>query len=378
MNRQQLLPDSAHLPVIEDLAALVLAAKPLMDVRAPVEFHEGAFPRTTNLPLMNDAERAAIGKRYKEAGQDEAILLGLKLVSGEQKAERIAAWERFASEHPDGALYCFRGGLRSRISQQWLYAETGIAYPRVAGGYKALRRYLLDELASLPQRYQAYVLSGRTGSGKTKFLQTIQQAIDLEQLAKHRGSAFGAMLRPQPSQIDFENALATQLLQQLAKGHTQLVFEDESRNIGSIHLPDSVFFSLRAAPLILLETSQAERLELTYQEYIPDMLQGFQQQLADPQQAFSAFSRYLLTSLAKVQKRLGGVRYARALEQMHLALAQQEKTGEARLHQAWIEFLLTDYYDPMYDYQISQKRERVVFVGDAQAVQEFLASRLMV
>lgn len=374
MNRAQLLPDSDHLPVIEDLAALVLSAQPLMDVRAPIEFQEGSLPLAKNLPLMNDADRAAIGKRYKDAGQDEAILLGLKLVSGEHKAERIAAWQQFALQHPTGALFCFRGGLRSRISQQWLYAETGIAYPRVSGGYKALRRYLLDELTLLPQRYQAYVLSGRTGSGKTKLLQTIQASIDLEQLAKHRGSAFGAFVTAQPSQIDFENALAIQLLKQLAKGKTRLVFEDESRNIGSVHVPNNVFFSLKAAPLVLLETSQAERLELTYQEYIPEMLQAFQQQIADPEQAFKAFSHYLLSSLAKVQKRLGGVRYAEALEQMQLALAQQAKTGNGELHQAWIEFLLNDYYDPMYDYQISQKRERVVFAGNAQAVQEFLAS----
>lgn len=374
MQHEPLLPDLEHLPVIEDLAGLLLAAKPLMDVRAPIEFHEGAFPQALNLPLIDNAERAAIGKRYKDAGQDEAILLGLELVSGEQKAARIKAWQQFALAHPEGALYCFRGGLRSRISQQWLYTETGIAYPRIAGGYKALRRYLLDELAAVPQRYQAYVVSGRTGCGKTRFLKTLKQTIDLEGLANHRGSAFGARVLAQPSQIDFENSLTIKLLQQLAQGYRQLVFEDEARSIGSLHLPDSVFFSLRAAPIVLLETSQTERLELTYQEYILEMLLAFQQQLGETSSAFNAFSQYLLTSLAKVKKRLGGVTYAKALTQLQLALAQQAKTGDGQLHQAWIEWLLKDYYDPMYDYQISQKRERIVFVGDAQAVQEFLAS----
>ncbi|MFZ1342041.1 tRNA 2-selenouridine(34) synthase MnmH [Thiothrix eikelboomii] len=374
MNREHLLPDTEQLPVIEDLAGLVLAAQALIDVRAPIEFQEGAFPQATNLPLMNDAERAMIGKRYKDAGQDQAIRLGLELVSGEQKAQRIEAWQQFALAHPQGALYCFRGGLRSRITQQWLYSATGIAYPRIAGGYKALRRYLLDELAGLPRRYQAYVLSGRTGCGKTRFLNTLKQVIDLEGLANHRGSAFGAQVKPQPSQIDFENALTIKLLQQLAKGYQQLVFEDESRSIGSIHLPDSLFFSLRTAPIVLLETSQAERLELTYQDYILDRLQAFQQHFGDPDQALSAFRQSLLTSLAKLQKRLGGVRYAKALAYLQLALAQQAKTGETQLHQAWIEFLLTDYYDPMYDYQISQKRERIVFVGDIQAVLAFFAS----
>lgn len=376
MDSEQLLPDAKHLPVIEDLASIVLSAQPLMDVRAPVEFKEGAFPQSSNLPLMNDAERAAIGKRYKDAGQDEAIKLGLGLVSGEQKAARIKAWQQFALQSPQGALYCFRGGLRSRISQQWLYAETGIAYPRIAGGYKALRRYLLDELTVIPERYQAYVLSGRTGAGKTRFLTTLQQAIDLEGLARHRGSAFGAGVLKQPSQIDFENALASQLLQHLAKDFQTLVFEDESRSIGSLHLPDSIFFSLRAAPILLLETPKAERLELTYQEYIPEMLAAFQQHLDDEAQAFAAFSQYLLGSLAKVQKRLGGVRYAKALAQMQTALAHQAATGDGQLHQAWIEFLLLDYYDPMYDYQISQKAERIVFKGDAHAIRDYLASHL--
>lgn len=375
MNRQQLLPDTERLPVIEDLGSVLVKSQPLLDVRAPIEFAEGAFPNTTNLPLMNDAERAAIGKRYKDAGQDEAILLGLHLVSGANKTERIAAWQQYALDHPEGALYCFRGGLRSCISQQWLYAETGIAYPRIAGGYKALRRYVLDALVSLPQHYQAYVLSGRTGSGKTRFLKGLQQSIDLEGLAHHRGSAFGAWVQPQPTQIDFENALVAKLLQQLAKQYKQVVFEDESRSIGSLHLPDSLFFSLRAAPLILLETSLAERLELTYQEYILDMLQAFQAHSAEPELAFKRLSQYLLTSLAKVQKRLGGGRYAKVSSLLHHALAQQQKNGETYSHQAWIEFLLTDYYDPMYDYQIGQKQERIIFVGDALAVQEFLVSR---
>ncbi len=168
------------------------------------------------------------------------------------------------------------------------------------------------------------------------------------------------------------------LLQQLAKHHHSLVFEDESRSIGSLHLPDSLFFSLRTVPLILLETRQAERLELTYQEYILEMLQAFQAHTQEPEQAFQAFSQYLLTSLAKVQKRLGGVRYAKVFSLLASALAQQQKTGSAHLHQAWIEFLLSDYYDPMYDYQIAQKQERIVFVGDALAVKEFLASRSIV
>ena len=96
-----------------------------MDVRAPIEFEQGAFPNAVNQPLMDDQERHEVGIRYKQAGQDAAIKLGNKLVSGEIKAQRIARWKRFAEQHPDGYLYCFRGGLRSRTAQQWL-KEQGI------------------------------------------------------------------------------------------------------------------------------------------------------------------------------------------------------------------------------------------------------------
>nr|HPQ97141.1 tRNA 2-selenouridine(34) synthase MnmH [Thiolinea sp.] len=230
---------SPELPVIEDLHAVLVAGRPLLDVRAPVEFAAGAFPGATNLPLMNDAEREAVGRCYKQAGQDAAIALGLEQVSGAVKTQRIAAWKTFLEALPaqDRVLYCFRGGLRSRIAQQWILEHTGMACPRIKGGYKAMRRYLLDQLDVLPGRFQGWVLSGRTGSGKTRFLNGFRQQIDLEGLANHRGSAFGPNVTPQPTQIAFENALAIALLRQQDAGWQALLFEDESRNIGSVHLP---------------------------------------------------------------------------------------------------------------------------------------------
>ena len=110
----------------DDCRAIFLNDVPMMDVRAPVEFARGAFPGVVNLPLMNDAERQAVGTCYKQQGQQAAIELGHRLVSGALKTERIAAWARFAQAHPDGLLYCFRGGLRSQIVQQWLETEAGI------------------------------------------------------------------------------------------------------------------------------------------------------------------------------------------------------------------------------------------------------------
>ncbi|MBY0410253.1 MAG: tRNA 2-selenouridine(34) synthase MnmH, partial [Burkholderiaceae bacterium] len=129
---------------LTDYRHIFLNDVPMMDVRAPVEFGQGAFPGVANLPLMNDEERHKVGTCYKQNGQDAAIALGHRLVSGAPKQERIAAWAAFAQAHPHGVLYCFRGGLRSQTSQQWLHSEAGIDYPRVIGGYKAMRTFLLE------------------------------------------------------------------------------------------------------------------------------------------------------------------------------------------------------------------------------------------
>ena len=134
------------LPLETDLRALFLSQRPLLDVRAPVEFAEGAFPHASNLPLLTDEERHQVGIRYKQQGQDAAIELGYALVDAPSKAARIAAWASWARQHPEGVLYCFRGGLRSRLTQQMLAQEAGIIVPRVAGGYKAMRRFLLETM----------------------------------------------------------------------------------------------------------------------------------------------------------------------------------------------------------------------------------------
>ncbi len=373
---QVILPDLAALPIIEDLHQVLLSNMPLLDVRAPVEFRDGSFPAAHNLPLMTDDERAAVGTCYKQKGQDAAIELGLQLVSGAVKSGRVAEWAQFVQHHPEGALYCFRGGLRSKITQQWIYQQTGRLYPRVQGGYKALRRYVLDQLERLPSRYQSVVLSGRTGSGKTRFLTTLRQQIDLEGLANHRGSAFGPQVTPQPGQIDFENALAVQLLHQLEAGVHALVFEDESSNIGSIHVPATLFAALGAAPLVMLQVDDDERVQISYQEYVVDMTAAFAAQYAaDPEAGFLAFSEYLLGSLAKIRRRLGGVRYAEVLSLMQAALAVQGRSGETAAHRGWVRTVLLDYYDPMYDYQLSKKQQRLVFKGNTDEVREYLASQ---
>lgn len=155
---------------ITDYRDIFLNDRPMMDTRAPIEFIKGAFPGVVNLPLMTDSERQRVGTCYKQQGQQAAIVLGHQLVSGEIKAERIQAWAEFAKTHPDGVLYCFRGGLRSQIVQQWLKDEAGIDYPRVGGGYKAMRSFLLDTVEQAVAQCDLVLLGGMTGTGKTEAL----------------------------------------------------------------------------------------------------------------------------------------------------------------------------------------------------------------
>ena len=129
----------------ENHQQLFLQDTPIMDVRAPVEFDKGAFPTSQNIPLLNDQQREAVGTCYKQKGQDAAISLGLELAIPEIREQRLTQWQQFITAHPEGYLYCFRGGLRSRTTQSWL-KEQGIDYPLITGGYKAMRTYLLQQL----------------------------------------------------------------------------------------------------------------------------------------------------------------------------------------------------------------------------------------
>ncbi|MDT9646710.1 tRNA 2-selenouridine(34) synthase MnmH, partial [Pseudomonas sp. JV245A] len=181
-----------------DYREIFLNDRPMMDTRAPIEFTKGAFPGVLNLPLMTDQERQRVGTCYKQQGQQAAIVLGHQLVSGAIKEQRIQAWADFARAHPDGLLYCFRGGLRSQIVQQWLKDEAGIAYPRVGGGYKAMRTFLLDTTEQALQQCDFVLLGGMTGTGKTQVLGQLDNALDLEGHANHRGSSFGRRATGQP------------------------------------------------------------------------------------------------------------------------------------------------------------------------------------
>ncbi|NOQ89451.1 MAG: tRNA 2-selenouridine(34) synthase MnmH [Gammaproteobacteria bacterium] len=363
-----------ELPQTDDYLSLFLNDTPLLDVRAPVEFSEGAFPLAENFPLIDDHERQEIGRQYKNMGQDEAIKLGHKLVQGEIKSQRVNHWQDFFTEHPEGILYCFRGGMRSKISQQWLYEKTGIIYPRIKGGYKAMRRFLIDELVNSADSINPVMLGGRTGIGKTLLLKELKQKIDLEGVFHHRGSVFGKHVTPQPSQIDIENSLSIKLLKLRNKDILNIVLEDEGTNIGSRYIPGPLFEKMKTSPLILLEASIEQRTEITFQEYITEALNEHCSYHGE-EKGFDTWSEQLTTSLDKIQRRLGGLRYKQLKKILSDALVQQKATGETENHKAWIEVLLSDYYDPMYDFQTAKKQDRVVFKGEQDDVLTYLNER---
>ncbi|MGE8153513.1 tRNA 2-selenouridine(34) synthase MnmH [Pseudomonas vancouverensis] len=357
-----------------DYRDIFLNDRPMMDARAPVEFRKGAFPGVVNLPLMNDLERQRVGTCYKQHGQQAAIELGHQLVSGEVKAQRIQAWADFARAHPDGLLYCFRGGLRSQITQQWLKSEAGIDYPRVGGGYKAMRSFLLDTLDQAVAQCDFVLLGGMTGTGKTEVLTQLDNAVDLEGHANHRGSSFGKRATGQPSNIDFENRLAVDLLKKRARGVGQFVLEDESRAVGSCALPLPLYQSMQTLPMVWLEDSLQGRIERILRDYVVDLCAEFIDVHGD--EGFALFSERLLESLNNVQKRLGGERHRRMLILMEDALAEQGRSGSVDLHRGWIEGLLREYYDPMYAFQREKKGARIEFAGERGAVLEYLRERV--
>ena len=145
----------------QDYRAILLAGTPIIDVRAPVEFQQGAMPGAVNLPLMNDDERAAVGTCYKRQGPEAALELGHQLVSGETRQQRMYAWQSACRQYPKGYLCCARGGQRSHIVQQWLH-ESGIDYPLIQGGYKALRQAVIRITEELVQK-PIVLIGGCTG-----------------------------------------------------------------------------------------------------------------------------------------------------------------------------------------------------------------------
>lgn len=347
--------------LLVDTKRILREALPLIDLRSPAEFARGAVPGAINLPLLLDHERAAVGTCYKHKGQAAAIALGEELIAGPVKGERLMSWLAAIDARPDSLLYCWRGGLRSERVQQWL-TDAGRPIPRIAGGYKALRTACLNILDTL--EHSVLVLGGRTGSGKTELLQEFAVAVDLEKLANHRGSAFGATASPQPTPISFENALAVELLQRSSM--PLLLIEDEGRMIGRLSLPEALHAAMRQAPVVVLERSRIERAARIVDEYV-------RRPLASGIDPTELRDRHLRATV-RISRRLGGVRHATIAAEIEAAFA----TTDPSAHNGWVDHLLEWYYDPMYDHQLALKADRIRLHGGPYEVRRAITAALSV
>ena len=258
--------------------------------------------------------------------------------------------------------------MRSQIAQKWIYESSQISYPKIVGGYKQLRNFLIENIESSTLRKKFIIVGGQTGCGKTILINEIDKSIDLEGIANHRGSAFGNMTSPQPTQINFENKLSIELI----KSSESIVLEDEGANIGSVQIPKNFFNKMSLSPLVLLEAAIEERIKISLEDYVENMLKRYIN--LDPLTASNNFSNYWEQSLDKIQKRIGLKRYHDLKNDLNLALRNFLNNNDNSNFIGIIEKLLTEYYDPMYSYQISKKKDRIIFSGNFQEVKEFLIS----
>lgn len=310
--------------VVDCCQFLHRAQGPIFDVRSPCEFSSGHIPGSYSLPLFSDVERAIIGTVYKQRGHDAAVQLGLEIV-GPKLGEMSKSIREVMKKFPEGAcrVTCFRGGMRSR-SVQWLCQFLGLTAVRLDGGYKAFRHHVLDTFC---REFHFIVIGGATGSGKTSWISLLKQqgfqAIDLEELAGHRGSAFGLVPGAvQPTTEQFENILAEQLWKM--NPSAPIFLEDESRRIGSCTIPKEIYDRMDRSKLLWLDVSKQDRIHRILDSY--GKL---------PQQ-------WAIECTRKLAKRLGGARVeiiVRAIEQ-----GQIEQAVE----------LLLDYYDQAYLYSRSR------------------------
>ncbi len=339
------LPATAAFKLLSDAIL-----RPIIDVRSEGEFHTGHIANTLNIPILCDAHRHQVGLTYKTKGSEAAKILGHQLVGGAYREHLIQQWcDAIKGSSEPALVFCWRGGLRSRITQEWIY-QHGFTTQRIEGGYKALRNEALKILSEPPPMI---ILSGMTGSGKTRLLHTLERCIDLEALAQHRGSAFGGIEgTSQPQQATFENMLA-QAFSQVT--HTAIL-EDESPNIGRCHLPDSVYTQMSQAPMVIIESPARERALEIYQEYL--------QTPFDHGVSLQKLAAGFAQNVQRIHNKLGGLECAHIQHLLSQAFAAETLNETIReQHLDWIERLLTVYYDKQYLYSFTLKARPTLFKG---------------
>jgi len=317
---------------IESLISLS-ARFPVIDVRAPSEFLHGHIPGAINIPLFDDQERKVVGTAYKQINKEAAMYAGLDF-AGKKLVKLAKQGERVAGKNKTLLVHCWRGGMRSK-SMVWLFETMGISCYLLEGGYKSYRSYVREVLA---YPLNLLVIGGRTGSGKTAILHQLknagEQVIDLEGLAHHKGSAFGALGESdQPSTEQFENDLSSEVS---ALDPEKICWiEDESRNVGKCVIPGELYYRMKDADLVFLDISR----ELRALHLLGDYAKYGQEDLK--------------ACVRKIEKRLGGDRTGEALE----AIDREDyyQTAMITLH----------YYDKAYMYSLEKNHENYRILSSA-------------
>ncbi len=288
---------------------LLLADRhPVLDVRSPGEYLHAHIEHANSFPLFTDEERKVVGTAYKQESRQKAIKIGLdyfgvKMRKMVEEAEQIVDTHNAAKRKKNDTtgsgktvlVHCWRGGMRSG-AVAWLLDLYGFDVYTLVGGYKTFRRWALDQFE---KTYSFKVLGGYTGSGKTYLLDELlkkkENVIDLEGLAKHKGSAFGNLGMPaQPSQEQFENMLSLRLWKASQKKQVIWV-EDESQRIGDVNIPINLWKQMRQHPLLFVDIPFEERLNFLVKEY------GKHER------------ERLVNAIIRIKKRLGGLETKEAI-----------------------------------------------------------------
>jgi tRNA 2-selenouridine synthase len=304
-----------------------------IDVRSRKEFSKGHIPHAVNLPLFNDEERAKVGTLYKQTGRNEAIEAGLEIV-GPKMVEFVRFVKPLVKDNKI-FVHCWRGGMRSG-SMAWLLSTMGYEVYTLAGGYKSYRHLVVESLGK-PAKY--IIIGGRTGSGKTELLHELkkqgEQIIDLERLANHKGSAFGALgEKPQPSTEQFENYLYLEMSQlDLTK---YIWLEDESKNIGKCYITNELWANMCKAPLVVIDVPLDIRVKRLVKDYGEMPIEGLE------------------GSIRKIERRLGN----EAMKDSINALAERNFAEVARI--------TLHYYDKAYDHSIAVKETKDIAIVSSE------------